>query len=92
MAGGGTALSGFNSFAEATGPLYMTGDRYIVNEAQNQTYSFASLCMGDRGKKKMVQGGADIRESITFQSNGTARFHKPGDTQDWVNPQNLQKV
>lgn len=88
----GTSLSGFSSFAEATGPLYITGPRDIVNEAQNQTFSFGHLTMGDRGKKKMVQGGANIRESIVFESSGATRFHKPGQTQNWINPQKLQKV
>jgi hypothetical protein len=88
----GTALSGFNDFNEATGPLYLTGDRYIVNEAQLQTYSFGNLTLGDRGKKKMVQGGSTIRESVVFDTNNATRFHKPGDTQNWANPQPLKKI
>ena len=88
----GTHLSGFNDFVEATGPVYLTGPKSIVNEAQLNTYSFSSLTMGDRGKKKMIQGGETIRESIVFDSNGTAKFHKPGATQNWVNPQNLKKI
>lgn len=92
MAGSGTPLSQFNSFAEATGSLYITGPRYIVNEAQEHTYSFGYITKGDTGKKKMVQGGANIRESIIFESNGTAQFVKPGKVRNWVNPQKLKKL
>jgi len=88
----GTALNQFNDFVEATGPTYVTGPDELVNDAQKNTYSFGSLMGGDTGKKKMIQGGSDIRESVVFQDNGTFKFTLPGETQNWVNPQKLQKV
>jgi hypothetical protein len=88
----GTALNQFNDFVEATGPTYVTGPDDLVNDAQKNTYSFGSLMGGDTGKKKMIQGGSDIRESIVFQDNGTFKFTLPGETQNWVNPQKLTKV
>jgi hypothetical protein len=47
---------------------------------------------GDTGKKKMIQGGSDIRESVVFEDNGTFKFTLPGETQNWINPQKLDKV
>jgi len=88
----GTALNQFNDFVEATGPTYVTGPEDLINDAQLNTYSFGSLMGGDTGKKKLVQGGSDIRESIVFEDNGTFKYTLPGETQDWVNPQKLEKV
>jgi hypothetical protein len=88
----GTALNQFNDFVEATGPTYVTGPEDLVNDAQLNTYSFGALMGGDTGKKKMIQGGSDIRESIVFEDNGTFTFRLPGETRNWVNPQKLEKT
>lgn len=88
----GTALSQFNDFVAATGPTYVSGPGDVINDAQKNTYSFGALMGGDTGRKKMVQGGANIRESIVFQSNGTFKYTLPGETQAWVNPQKLVKI
>jgi hypothetical protein len=88
----GTALNQFNDFVEATGPTYVTGPDALINDAQLNTYSFGSLMAGDTGKKKMIQGGSDIRESIVFEDNGTFKFTLPGQNQNWVNPQKLDKI
>jgi hypothetical protein len=88
----GTALNQFNDFVEATGPTYVTGPRSLINEAVKNTYYFGQLASGDDQARKMIRGGADIRESLFFQDNGTFETYLPGAEHDWKNPQRLEKV
>lgn len=88
----GTALSNFNDFVEGTGPTYVTGPNSLINEAVKNTYWFGRLIQGAKAKKKMIQGGANIRESIVFQDNGTFETYLPGANHEWKNPQRLNKL
>jgi hypothetical protein len=84
----GTPLTLFNNFVESTGPAYIKSDAEIINDAQlHRTYSIASLMAGQRGKKMMYDGGSEIRFSTFFETGGRARFHQPGATQNWAQPQ-----
>jgi len=88
----GTALTAFSSFAEATGPLYLSGPRHVIADAAKNTYSFGQLMSGNRGNKKTIQGGESIRESVKLNVTRRTRWHLPGDTHSWKNPQNLKKI
>ena len=88
----GTALSNFNDFVEGTGPTYVTGPKSLINEAVKNTYWFGRLINGAKAKKKMIQGGANLRESIVFDDNGTFETYLPGANHEWKNPQRLQKI
>ena len=88
----GTALADFNDFVEGTGPTYVTGPMSLVNEAVKNTYWFGRLIQGKRSKKKMLQGGSNIRESMIFKDNGSFETYQPGASHSWTNPQRLQKV
>lgn len=86
----GTPATLFADFVESTGPLYVTTPDGVINDAQrNNTYSFGALMGGDRGMKKMISGGSEIRFSTTFETGGRTRFHQPGATQNWAQPQKL---
>jgi hypothetical protein len=88
----GTALVNFASFAEATGPLYLEGPRGVVVDAQKRTSSVGAIMAGDRGKKRMLAGGEEIRCSLKLNVTRRSRWHLPGDTHSWKNPQNLKKA
>lgn len=88
----GTALADFNDFVEGTGPTYVTGPMSLVNEAVENTYWFGRLLQGKKSKKKMIQGGANIRESIVFKDGGTFETYLPGQNHNWKNLQRLNKV
>lgn len=86
----GTPLVQFNSFMEATGPLYVTTPEGVINDAQaRKTYSFGALMGGDRGKKEMFSGGTEMRFATFFETGSRTRFHQPGATQNWAQPQKL---
>ena len=86
----GTSITLFNNFVEGTGPLYYTGPQDVINDGQiNKTYSFGALMGGDRGMKKMVSGGSELRFATFFETGGRTRFHQPGTTQNWAQPQKL---
>jgi len=86
----GTSIQLHNNFIESTGPLYVTSPDGVINDAQrNKSYSITGLMGGDRGKKKMVQGGRDIRFASIFETGQRTRFHQPGATQNWAQPQKL---
>ena len=44
---------------------------------------------GDRGQKKMLDGGSELRFSTFFETGTRTRFHQPGATQNWALPQKL---
>jgi len=86
----GTPIALFNNFAEATGPLYINDPMSVINDAQrNNTYSFGALMGGERGMKKMIEGGSEVRFATYFESGNRTRFHQPGATQNWTQPQKL---
>lgn len=87
----GVALNQFADFVEATGPLYVSGPRHVINEAVKNTYSFGRLCNGT-SIKKMLRGGNQIRESVFFDDDSTFEFYLPSATHSWRNPQVLTKV
>ncbi len=88
----GTPLSLHNAFMEATGPLYITDKEGVINDAQvNKTYSFGAIMGGDRGKKDMFSGGSELRFNTFFETGNRTRFHQPGATQNWSQPQKLTK-
>ena len=86
----GTPLTLFNNFVESTGPAYIKPPEEVINDAQlHRTYSIASLMAGDRGKKMMYDGGSEIRFATFFETGGRTRFHQPGATQNWAQPQKV---
>lgn len=86
----GTPISVFNNFVESTGPLYITTPDGVINDAQvHKTYSFGALMGGDRGMKKMLDGGSELRFETFFETGNRTRFHQPGATQNWSQPQKL---
>ena len=88
----GFPINEFADFVEGTGPTYVTGPKDLVNEAVKNTYYFGRLMQGDVNSTKILQGGADIRESIVFRDNGTFETYNPGQNHDWKNPQRLDKI
>lgn len=86
----GTPITLFNNFVEGTGPLYVTGPEDVINDGQlHKTYSFGALMGGDRGRKEMVSGGSEMRFATFFETGSRTRFHQPGATQNWAQPQKL---
>lgn len=86
----GTPVTLFNNFMEAQGPLYVTSPTDVINDAQTyRTYSTGALMGGDRGMKKMVAGGSEIRFATFFQTGNVTTHHQPGETQTWQQPQKL---
>lgn len=86
----GTPATLFQNFVESTGPLYITTPDGVINDAQiHNTYSFGALMGGDRGMKKMLDGGSEMRFETFFETGGRTRFHQPGATQNWAQPQKL---
>lgn len=86
----GTPVTLFNNFMEAQGPLYVTSPDDVINDAQiHRTYSTGALMGGDRGMKKMVTGGSEIRFSTFYQTGQVTTHHQPGETQTWQQPQKL---
>jgi hypothetical protein len=86
----GTPATLFGNFMESTGPLYITTPDGVINDAQvNKTYSIGALMGGDRGYKKMIDGGSEIRFATIFETGNRTRFHQPGAVQNWAQPQKL---
>ena len=86
----GTAVSLYNNFMEAQGPLYITSPSDVINDAQiHRTYSTGALMGGDRGMKKMVTGGSEIRFATFFQTGQVTKHIQPGETRTWSQPQKL---
>ena len=88
----GIPLSAFLDFAEGTTSTYVNGPMGLVMEAAKNTYWFGRLIQGQRSKKKMISGGANIRQSIIFQDSGTLETYLPGANHEWRNPQRLKKM
>lgn len=88
----GNPLPEFNDFVEGTGPNYISGPMSLVNESLRNTNHFGVMLQGEHNGVKILQGGADIRESIIFQHNQTGETYQPGQSHDWKNPQRLQKI
>ena len=84
----GTPITLFNDFVASTGPAYIKSKPEVINDAQiHRTYSLGSLMGGDRGKKEMFSGGSEIRFTTYFETGQRTRFHQPGATQNWAQPQ-----
>lgn len=88
----GVALSNFLDFAEGTTSTYINGPMGLVMECVKNTYWFGRLIQGQRSKKKMISGGANIRQSMVFKDNGSLETYLPGATHEFQNPQRLKKV
>lgn len=88
----GVALSNFLDFVEGTTSTYVNGPMGLVLEAVKNTYWFGRLIQGQRSKKKMVSGGANIRHSVVFQDSGQFETYLPGGSHTWRNPQRLKKI
>jgi len=63
-----------------------------VMEAVKNTYWFGRLIQGQRAKKKMISGGANLRHSTIFQDSGSLETYLPGASHQWQNVQRLQRV
>jgi hypothetical protein len=86
----GLSVTLYNNFMEAQGPLYITSPSDVVNDAQLfRTYSTGALMGGDRGMKKMVSGGSEIRFATFFQTGQVTKHVQPGETRTWSQPQKL---
>jgi hypothetical protein len=86
----GSAVVLFNNFMEAQGPLYVTSPADVINDAQiHRTYSTGALMGGDRGMKKMVTGGSEIRFASFFETGQVTTHVQPGETRTWQQPQKL---
>jgi hypothetical protein len=86
----GTAVTLFNNFMEAQGPLYVTSPEDVYNDAQLfKTWSTGALMGGDRGKRRMVTGGSEIRFATFFETGQVTRHVQPGETRTWSQPQKL---
>ncbi len=88
----GVALSNFLDFVEGTTSTYINGPMGLVMEAVKNTYWFGRLIQGQRSKKKMISGGANIRHSMVFQDSGSLETYLPGASHTWNNPQRLKRV
>lgn len=86
----GTPVTLYNNFAEAQGPLYINSPDMVYNDAQLfKTWSTGALMGGDRGKRKMVSGGSEIRFSTFFETGQVTQHIQPGETRTWSQPQKL---
>jgi len=86
----GTAVTLYNNFMEAQGPLYVTSPDEVYNDAQLfRTWSTGRLMGGDRGKRRMVTGGSEIRFATFFETGQVTRNVQPGETRTWSQPQKL---
>lgn len=88
----GNPLSDFADFVEGTGPVKVTGARNFIMEGVKNMYYFGRLLDPDVSSSKNLRGGSSIRESITFQDNGTWEKYQPGANHTWVNPQRLDRI
>jgi len=88
----GNPLPEFNDFQEGTGPNYITGPKTLTNESLRNTNHFGTMIQGEHNGVQIIQGGADIRESVVFQHNQTGETYQPGQSHDWKNPQRLRKI
>lgn len=88
----GVALSNFLDFVEGTTSTYVNGPMGLVMEAVKNTYWFGRLIQGQRSKKKMISGGANIRHSMVFQDSGSLETYLPGGNHIWNNPQRLKRI
>ena len=88
----GVALSNFLDFVEGTTSTYINGPMGLVMEAVKNTYWFGRLIQGQKAKKKMISGGANIRHSLVFQDSGSLETYLPGASHNWRNVQRLQRV
>lgn len=86
----GTPIQLFNDLVESTGPGYIKTQPEVINDAQiHKTYSIGSLMGGDRGMKEMFSGGSELRFATYFETGQRTRFHQPGATQNWAQPQKV---
>jgi hypothetical protein len=88
----GVALANFLDFVEGTTSTYVNGPMGLVMEAVKNTYWFGRLIQGQRAKKKMISGGANLRHSLIFQDSGQFETYLPGANHVWSNPQRLKKI
>lgn len=88
----GVSLSNFLDFVEGTTSTYINGPMGLVMEAVKNTYWFGRLIQGQRSKKKMIAGGANIRHSMIFQDSGSLETYLPGANHNWKNVQRLKRV
>lgn len=81
----GSPLPAYLQLWNLTGPTTLRGPLDIVNQAQERSYFLTQLM--NRDVKEMLQGGTKIQNFIMFTEENTARFHLPGATRTWDNPQ-----
>lgn len=84
------AIVSFADWAEATGPLLLTGPDKFVNAAQLQNYSWSRFV---RGKEfsEVVQGGSEIRDEVMLDEANTFSMYQPNDPQTPTMPQVLTR-
>jgi hypothetical protein len=84
------AIVSFPDWAEATGPLLLTGPDKYVNAAGLQNYSWAYFMKG-KPLSETVQGGSEIRDDLMFDEANTFGFYQPNDPQAPTMPQVLTR-
>lgn len=84
------AIVSFADWAEATGPLLLTGPDKFVNAAQLQNYSWARFVRG-KDYSEVVQGGSEIRDELMFDEANTFSMYQPNDPQTPTMPQVLTR-
>lgn len=76
-------------FVESTGPAFFSGPDHIVNAAQLRNYEISGRFFNS---KQNVQGGNQIKETIFFDTPGTAHTYDPGETATILNTQGLKTI
>src|SRR6185436_2631437 len=84
------AIVSFPDWAEATGPLVLTGPEKFVNAAALQNYSWAYFMRG-KPLSETVQGGSEIRDDLMLDEANTFGFYQPNDPQAPTMPQVLTR-
>ena len=84
------AIVSFADWAEATGPLLLTGPDKFVNAAQLQNYSWSRFVRG-KDFSEIVQGGSEIRDELMLDEAQTFSMYQPNDPQTPTMPQVLTR-
>lgn len=83
----GTPLSEFTTFAASQGPAWASGAEQLINDAHRNTFLFSRWASGKDVKMDMLQGGADIRDTIFLDYVSTFQRVNPNVELTAPNPQ-----
>jgi hypothetical protein len=71
------ALPTFQDYMAATGPVFLTNPKQVINEVQKRNYILSRL-MKSNNMKDLVQGGNKIKDTILVGTSGSYRHYVPG--------------